>query len=185
MWDGPHAPPDKPLPNHWLRFPSGCLIPGRKAIPTSIMRACPPVASGRLPPGRLSSWNASLQLSFLQVGKTIVKVAVHYAWCVICMRDAHSSWIKGRIANHQQTRVYTLFTICSFPVNKFSVHFQKKARIEFFLWWCVKLPPRGEIARIESNQPLYTMHSLLIFYIFTHNLCVSRIVYPPLYHSST
>ncbi len=31
-------------------------------------------------------------------------------------------------------------------------------------------------ARIEVNQPLYTMHSLLIFDIFTHNLHTTRIV---------
>ncbi len=32
-------------------------------------------------------------------------------------------------------------------------------------------------AHIEANQPLYTMHSLLIFDIFMNNLRVSRIVY--------
>ncbi len=47
------------------------------------------------------------------------------------MRDAHNSRIKGHIANHQQTQVYTLFAICSFPVNKFSVHFQKSANANF------------------------------------------------------
>ncbi len=43
------------------------------------------------------------------------------------MRDAYDLRIKGHIANHQQTRVYTLFAIRSFPVNKCSVHFQKKS----------------------------------------------------------
>ncbi len=43
------------------------------------------------------------------------------------MCDARNSQIKGRIANHQQTRVYTLFAIRSFPVNKFSTIFQKKS----------------------------------------------------------
>ncbi len=40
--------------------------------------------------------------------------------------------IEGRIVNHQQTRVYTLFAIRSFPVKKFSVYFQKKVRIQIF-----------------------------------------------------
>ncbi len=48
-----------------------------------------------------------------------------YTLCVICMSDACDSRIKVRIANYQQTRLYTLFAIRSFLVNKFSVHFQK------------------------------------------------------------
>ncbi len=36
-------------------------------------------------------------------------------------------------------------------------------------------------ARIEANQPLYTLHSLLIFDIFTHNLRASCIVYSHLH----
>ncbi len=47
----------------------------------------------------------------------LLKVAIHYAWCVICMRDARNLWIKGCIVNHQQTRVYTLFAIRSFPLT--------------------------------------------------------------------
>ncbi len=38
-------------------------------------------------------------------------------------------------------------------------------------------------ACIEANQPLYTMHSLLIFDVFTHNLRTSRIVYSRLNRS--
>ncbi len=60
-----------------------------------------------------------------------VKVAIHYVWCVICMRDARNSRIKWRIPNHQQIRVYTLFAVCSFPVNKLSVHFQKSVNANF------------------------------------------------------
>ncbi len=41
---------------------------------------------------------------------------------VICMRDARDSQMKERIANHQQTQVYTLFAIRSFTANKFSVY---------------------------------------------------------------
>ncbi len=47
------------------------------------------------------------------------------------MRDARDLQIKGRIANHQQTRVYTLFAIRSFPINKFSIHFQESANGNF------------------------------------------------------
>ncbi len=35
------------------------------------------------------------------------------------------------ITNHQQTRVYTLFAIRSFPVNRFSLYFQKSANANF------------------------------------------------------
>ncbi len=90
----------------------------------------------------------SVRIKFTVVTR---KVAIHYAWCMICLRIVCNSQIKGRIANHQQTRVYTLFAIRSFPVNKFSMRFQKKCEYEFFLWWCVKLPPWGEIARITMR----------------------------------
>ncbi len=33
----------------------------------------------------------------------IIKQAIHYAQCVICMHDVCDSQIKGRITNHQQT----------------------------------------------------------------------------------
>ncbi len=32
-------------------------------------------------------------------------------------------------------------------------------------------------ARVEANQPVYTMHSLLMLDVFTHNLHASYIVY--------
>ncbi len=90
-----------------------------------------------------------------------VKVAIHYAyaWFVCVMRDLYA-WcaivcvmrnlqIKGRIANHQQTRVCILFAIRSFPVNKFSVHFQKKCKsLLNFL--------------ISANQFLYSDWRLLL-----------------------
>ncbi len=48
------------------------------------------------------------------------------------MCDVRNLRINGCIANYQQTRVYTLSPICSFSVNKFSVHFQKKVRMQIF-----------------------------------------------------
>ncbi len=48
------------------------------------------------------------------------------------MHDARDLQIKGRIVNHQQTRVYTLFAIRSFSVNKFSGRFQKKVQMQIF-----------------------------------------------------
>ncbi len=104
--------------------------------------------------------------------------------CVMC--DARDSRIKGRIANHQQTRVYTLFAICSFPANKFSVHFQKVWMWIFPLVMCEVTALRRDHmhhnAHIEVHQPLHTMHSLLIFDVSTHKLRTSHIVYSRLYH---
>ncbi len=95
-----------------------------------------------------------------------LKVATHYARCVICMRDARDSQIKGHIANHQQTRVYTLFAIRSFKVNKFIVHFQKSVNTNFFFGneQSYRLEERSLASQI--TQPLYTMHGLLIFDVF-------------------
>ncbi len=69
-----------------------------------------------------------------------LRMVIHYVWCVM----------QGSIANHQQTRVYTLFAIHSFQSTNVSCVFKKKCECEFFLRWCAKLPPRGEIARITS-----------------------------------
>ncbi len=67
------------------------------------------------------------------VGNTIGICIIVLRW-LYTMRDTCDSQIKGRIANYQQTRAYTLFAVRSFPVNKFNVHFQKKGECEFFLW---------------------------------------------------
>ncbi len=109
--------------------------------------------------------------------------------CALCMmRDVHDLRIKGRIMNHQQTWVYTLFAICSFPVNKFSVHFQKSANANFSSndaqSYRLEERSRASHARIKANKPLYTMHSLLIFDVFTHNSHASRIVYSRLNNTS-
>ncbi len=104
------------------------------------------------------------------------------------MRDARDSRIKGPIESHQQARVYTLFAIRSFPVNKFSVHFRKSANANFSFGDTQSYASRRDRAhhnaRIEVNQPLYIMHRLLIFDIFTHNSRASRIAYSRLNKSS-
>ncbi len=101
------------------------------------------------------------------------------------MHDAHDSRIKGRIANHQQTRVYTLFAICFFQSTNLGCVYKKVRKRIFPLVMREVTALRRDCAqhnaRIEVNQPLYTLHSLLIFDVFTHNLCASRIVYSRLH----
>ncbi len=112
------------------------------------------------------------------------KVAVHYVWCVICMCDARDLRIKGRVAIHQQTRVYIHYSqfVLFQPTNL--VRISKKVRMRIFPLAMREITasrrdPAHYNVRIEANQPLYIMHSLLILDVFTHNSHTSRIVYSP------
>ncbi len=117
----------------------------------------------------------------------LLKLAIYYAWCVICMCDVRDSRIKERIANHQQTRVYKLFAICSFPVNKFSV-LSKKEWMRMFPLVMHEVTASGRgcvhhnahitscVQRRESSST-HNAQSKLIFEVFTHNSHASRIVY--------
>ncbi len=102
-----------------------------------------------------------------------------YAWCV-------------RFANKRdrETRVYTLFAIRSFPVNKFSVHFQKSASANFSFGDARSSASRRDCThhnaritlcahRSESTSIHYAQ--FINFDVFTHNSRASHIVYSRLY----
>lgn len=63
------------------------------------------------------------------------KPTINCAWCVISARIARDSQIKL-----QQTRVHTLFAICSFPFSRscreFLLHENDLGMCKFLLWRC-------------------------------------------------
>ncbi len=97
------------------------------------------------------------------------------------MRNARDSRIKGRITNHQLTRVYTLFAIRSFPVHKFSRNFQKSANAIFSFGnarsYCLEERLRTSQCAQRSKSTSIHYTQLLIFDVFTHNSHTSHIVY--------
>ncbi len=115
-----------------------------------------------------------------QGGYTLCVIRDLYAWCA---QFANTRTISKLKYIHYSQSVFFQSTnlVC---ISKKSVN----ANVSFG-----HARTRGEITRITmrallhacvgANQPLYTMHILLIFDIFTHNLHASHIVYSQLQNS--
>ncbi len=100
------------------------------------------VASSSLRPCRLQSTHPQMSC---HISPYIYNV---YRWlCVMCDLYAWCARFANKRVHSEpsQTRVFTLFAIRSFPVNKFSVHFQESVNANFSFG---KLPSQGEIAHI-------------------------------------
>ncbi len=93
------------------------------------------------------------------------------AWCVqFANKRAHREPSANSI-------IYTIRNLF-FSVNKFCVHFQKKCECEFFLLWCAKLPPGGEIACVHKSKSTSIHYAQFTnFDVFMHNLHASHVVY--------
>ncbi len=83
------------------------------------------------------------------------------------MCDVLDPRINGRIVNHQQTQIFYYSQFVLFQSTNLA-YISKKVQMRIFpLVMREVTASRRDHAhhkvRIEANQPLYTMHSLLIF----------------------